>query len=215
LLTLGQFLSCQKKTFKRIEVHGRLVNFITNEPITGKVDLYADGFKNFGKQQDSGRVLLASVQANSDGTFSLKSSASKGDNYYLRIDNQIYAPRAWPASSYSYIQVKQGENNDIGDIPWGKYTFVIKIKLVPTTPGFSIWLFPCTGDKDYIYFPPNTATTIIQQCEQSYETYMVNHCYPVRWRGDFYNPSDYYILANNYVRVPLSNADTLTYTLNY
>lgn len=81
--------SCQKKLFKTVTVTGRLVDESTQQPLANtKVALYTDDVTS-AKNSAKNTIGLVSTNTNSDGTFKLKSNASKRNSYYIRCKNSL------------------------------------------------------------------------------------------------------------------------------
>lgn len=205
------FICCQKKIFGNVEVKGRLVHFYTGLPTTGKVTLFADNVHSSSSCAPES-ILLATAQAGTDGNFTLKSKLSKGKNYYLHIND-------WRFYDYqteqSAISISKNKETNLGDIIAGEMTFICKIKIVSVS-GKSLWLFKTDSNNFTYYAPGSPETTVVQVQNFDAKGFKeLHHSFPLKLKIDNYNSSDYYILADKIIYVPINSSDTLNYTINY
>jgi len=209
-LCVMTFFFCQKKVFGHIEVHGRLINYMTQQPTTGKVELVTD---RAGLNSQYG--VLSVVDAKEDGTFSLNSKPAVSGKYFLRVDNVKFDIRAYPDTDKWEINVSANHKNDLGDIKAGDYTFICKIKIVPVSNNNSIWFFS-EDQKSFTYYPPQTYATIIQTKKITYQYFVYEPVYRLSCRIETYdNLPDSYIWPNKTFNLPISGPDTLYTTINY
>src|SRR5688572_24430003 len=90
ILTGLSFWFRQKKLFKKVQGHGRVLNYITNEPIACNIDITST---NATTSKSAPNAILTSTSSTSDGTFNFKTKASKISSYYIKfnLDND-YTP---------------------------------------------------------------------------------------------------------------------------
>jgi DNA polymerase III sliding clamp (beta) subunit (PCNA family) len=74
----------QKKLFEKVQFTGRLIHYNNQHPAQFEIHLKADNVY-ISKSSADGSVELASTTSAADGTFTLKSKASKRNRYYLQI----------------------------------------------------------------------------------------------------------------------------------
>jgi hypothetical protein len=112
-LCFGILANCrQKKVFKWVEIKGRLIRNSTQSPAEN-VELHLNADNKFlSKDYYDGSLELTSMTTNSDGTFKLKSRASRTDHYYLKA---IY-PTHGGALLMESTSVKENATTDLGDI---------------------------------------------------------------------------------------------------
>jgi hypothetical protein len=200
--------SCQKRLFGKVEVHGRIVNYYTGEPMTATVALVADDVTS-AKNSAEASITLDKETTKSDGTFSLKSRPSKRGRYYLWVNG-----RPWEeTNSYGKIDVSNGVT-ELGDIKAGTYTFYCNITLVPVSDSC---IDIRKSDGSYASFAKGTSTVYNHFLEYSYKRYRENGG---KYRID-YQKSDcihqnYYNNDFKYftVELPLSSA-VLSSTISY
>ena len=201
LISVLLFYFCQKKIFKNIEAHGRIVNYITNQPISTDITLRtadATSAKNLPY------VDLYKTNSSGDGTFHFKTKASRRDKYDLYIGQ----------SSYQYAQdisLKEGSNTDLGEILIGDYTFNCQVTIVPVTSS-SIEFYQSVGMTSPGYtFAPGTSTVFTHSTKYSISEYQAN--------GNNYKlgykifPGS--VTTYSYVNIPINSSNTLSVTINY
>jgi hypothetical protein len=132
-------IDCGKQTRrnKNIEVHGRLVNFYSKEPISNvEIRLRANDAHSSGSYSEA-KILLDSYVTNSDGTFILKSKASKQDNYQLQIDapNHLYSY----STTDTFFTSKPDKVVEFGDLYFGEHRYWYKVRFIPTS-GSCAWV---------------------------------------------------------------------------
>ena len=157
----------QTKLFKNIEVQGRLVNFFTKEPIPNvEVRLRANDVHSSSSYAEA-RILLDSYTTNNDGSFILKSKASKEENYQIQIDteNHIYS------SVDTFFSSQPNKIVNIGDIYFGEHTYWYKVRLIPTT-GSCAWVY--NQNQQFIKVNTGVDTTILYNSSISYYTLREN-----------------------------------------
>lgn len=127
----------QTKLFKNIEVQGRLVNFYTKAPIPNSVVKLKANNVHSSSSYSEASILLDSYTTNGDGTFILKSKASRGEDYYLQLDTDEHI--------YSYTSTDTSFSSQpnkivqLGDIYFGEHLYWFKIRFVPTSGSCAWW----------------------------------------------------------------------------
>lgn len=100
--------SCQKRPFARIEVHGRLINGQTSQPIQGQVSLWVGG----EPPGSNGTVSYGETDIAADGTFDIKSKAQwSGNKYWLHIVGS-----GFNSDGDIEIAASKNKNTDLGNI---------------------------------------------------------------------------------------------------
>lgn len=107
------FGDCQKRIFRNVHVKGRIISFITNQPVEGvSVFLSADDVTS-GKQSQLGSVEIAEGKTNSEGVYNLEGKASRRNNYYVSVQ---FEDIAGDQINGDGISLKMGRaTNDLGD----------------------------------------------------------------------------------------------------
>ncbi len=200
LCSILLFWFCQKKLFKTVEGHGRIVNYITNEPIQTDITLRsadATSAKNLPY------VDLYKFNSKSDGTFHFKTRASRRDKYDLYIGQTSY-------QYAQYIDLKQGSDAELGDVLIGDYTFNCQVTLIPVTSS-AIDFYQTVGMSQGYYFVAGTATVFTHSTKYSikdYETY--KHNYQLGFK---IFPGG--VTTYSFVNIPINSSNTLSVTINY
>jgi hypothetical protein len=186
---------CTKKMFRRVEVKGRLLHFFTKRPIDSDVYLVTDN--NFSGRSKS--VQLASTKTNSEGYFTLKGKASKAPDYYLNIsdENQVRS-----------VNTKEGGTTDLGEIYTGSQTFFCKVTLIPDS-GKCLEYYGNTT----LNFAQGTYTTFICSVTKTWQD-RYSLVFPISYKT--FNCGSQNQITNGYNNsIPITNADTLKYTIHY
>jgi hypothetical protein len=201
IFSLFLFCFCQKKLFKHVEIHGRVLNYITKQPVMMQVQLRCRE-RGSGSSYTQGRYIMATTWPNTDGTFYIKSGAAKeGGGYYLEVEDK---PALWER-----ITLVEGKNNDLGDILVGNYTFYCKVTLVPVTNS-SIDIINRDGGND-THFNSGTSTLYLSHENKIKDKYNQNPNYTVEYYVN--DPSGTRTYKS--VSVPSPNGDTLNAVINY
>lgn len=104
------FTFCQKRPFAKIEVHGRIVNSKTNQPLQAQIQLWVGS----GTPGEKGTTQFASTTTSGDGTFDIKTNAQwNGNDYHLQIIPDSISTHS---SATEYFQASKNQNVDIGTI---------------------------------------------------------------------------------------------------
>ncbi len=118
VLIIGCFFLCwfcQKKLFERVKVTGRILHASTQEPFGNAfVYLYSDDASS-SKSSAANTIQLKASVSNSDGTFRIRSNASKINRYYLWVQKDN-----GKAPVVLNFEIPDGSTKDLGDIlvPW-------------------------------------------------------------------------------------------------
>jgi hypothetical protein len=187
------FTFCSKDIFSTVQVHGRVINYISKAPIQTSVTLFGDD-----RPASKESVVLGSASTNADGTFTLKTPAAVNNVYYL-----------WSSSAgfEQSVTLKGGQNIDVGDILAGRYTFYCKINLISTS-GSAIDISASDGAQ--VHYNAGTNTTYLASRTfdfYSYQgaTYYISYkTYPGGVEAD----------STRYLTLP-STPDTLSTTIRY
>jgi hypothetical protein len=198
ILTGLSFWFCQKKLFKKVQGHGRVLNYITKEPISCNIDVTSTSATT---SKDVPHVNLISTSSASDGTFNFKTKASKSNDYYVKfnLDND-YSPE------YG-ISLKDGKDSDLGDILTGKFTFSCNITLISVSSSTLTILYTQNGN---VEFPPGSTTQFMSKVTWNKEFYKdQNGLFPIQCLLD--GSSSTYSL----IQIPINGPSVLNYTINY
>ena len=186
------FLFCQKKLFKNVEVHGRVINYITGAPEQAGINLYG----NAGPS-DQNSIDMVRSHTYGDGTFYIKSKAAESEVYYLQV---------LPTSSTGLdtnIVLKDGQNVDIGNFLAGSYTFFCRVTIIPVT-GSAI-------DIGNSHYTAGTSTQFMLSSTMNIDTYTaLNHMYVL-----VYKTYPAVIAKDSSIYVPIHSTDTLNCTIYY
>lgn len=195
------FWSCEKKLFKKVEVSGKVVNYISKTPVQTQLQLW-----NTEQTGNRGAVYLGTTSTNSDGTFDLKAPADKEGVYFL----------IWGGSNDYFLQVdlQDGHNIDIGNILDGVFTFFCKITLVSVSNSaidIGADSFNSTASAPSFHFNPGTSTQLLVSQTYNYNSYQQNNGgFPISYKTTLGG-----ISKDSTIYVPAPNADTLSVTINY
>lgn len=197
------FLFCQRKLFKKIDIQGRLVNFITNEPISTKIVLK---HRDASTAKDVPYLTYDDTNSNSDGTFNFKGRAAKTTSYYLLIGDE---PNEYQKYE-KYIKVNEGAITNLGDVPYGDFTFSCQITLNPISTS-SISIYPGRGKGQTYNFPAGTYTTFTQTSNYTISDYEGSgNRYVI-----LYNTIQSGTTTNSVISLPIMGTNTLSTTINY
>ena len=132
-------IDCERQTklFMNIEVQGRLVNFYTKEPIPNSVVKLKANNVHSASSYSPASILLDTYTTNNDGTFILKSKASKGENYYIELDTRDHIYNLWSDTSFTSTPNKIVQ---LGDIYSGEHLYLFKVRFIPTS-GNCAWIY--------------------------------------------------------------------------
>lgn len=205
------FIDCNRQTrfFKNIEVHGRLVNFFTKQPIQNvEVRLRANDAHSASSYAEA-RILLDSYSTDNNGDFVLKSKASKQDDYQIQLDTEDHI--------YSYSSVdtfftsKPNNIIYIGNIYSGEHLFWFKIQFFSTT-GNCAWVY--SQNQQYVKINSGTDTTIVFNSLLSYYFLRENkNIYNYHYKiGSCANPNSAIYASKT---IAISSADTIHSQINY
>lgn len=193
------FWGCQKKLFKKVELHGRVLNFITKAPINASITLYG----NYSSSNQTS-TFLGSTNTNGDGTFSLKTPAAVHEKYDLRITDNI------SLTLNPNVSLKDNSDIDIGTLFMGTFTFNCKITINPID-GSAIDILFAGANATNIHFNAGTSTSFKTFQTYDYSAYhQNNNSFPIRYRK---YPVG--VAKDTTVFVPAPNQDTLSVTINY
>jgi predicted component of type VI protein secretion system len=114
-LTLVGFLvilaACQKKAFKKVTVTGRILHASTGLPFQKvKVCLYANDVHDASSYAVN-TIELRCTETDDNGSFKIRSSASKVTIYYLRVDGKKVQ-----VANYDSFSIKDNTTKDLGDV---------------------------------------------------------------------------------------------------
>jgi hypothetical protein len=104
------FISCDKRPFAQVELHGRGLDSINGPPFKGTVSLWV-GASSPGSK---GTTNYGTTHTNADGTFDIKSNAQwNGDEYVLEF---IPGDPLLSSGGEKSFHVNKGQNLNVGDI---------------------------------------------------------------------------------------------------
>ena len=104
------FTFCDKRPFAHIEVHGRIANYKTNQPLQAQVQLWVGG----GTPGEKGTTQYASTTTNGDGSFDIKTNAQwSGNSYKLQILPDSLSTHE---PSIKEFNASRNQNVDVGTI---------------------------------------------------------------------------------------------------
>ncbi len=125
----------QTKLFKDIEVRGRLINYFTKEPISDEKIVLRSNDVHSASSYALASIELASPITNSDGSFILKSKASKKNKYYLQIGDSLHFNDAVYDTSFT---AEPGTNLNLGTLNSGVHDIFYKIRFTSVS-GSCLW----------------------------------------------------------------------------
>lgn len=132
-------IECERQTklFKNIEVQGRLVNFYTKQPIPNFIIKLKANNVHSSSSYSEASILLATYTTNNDGSFILKSKASKSEDYYIQLDTEehIYSY----TSTDTFFSSQPNKIIQLGDIYSGEHLYWFKIRFIPTSGNCAWW----------------------------------------------------------------------------
>jgi hypothetical protein len=192
-------LGCQKKLFWHVEMHGRVLNFVTKAPEQAEITLYSNGRPGHG-----GSINVGSTTTNVNGTFDLKTPSYRY-KYYLDVAGTPSGVDNNPIEIEPIL--KDGHNVDVGDFYIGYFTYFCKVTLVPVSTS-AIDFKPGMG-MTTIHFNSGTSTQFMSHEKRAYD----------------YNPDNYQICFTTYpggipkdscITIPTHlKPDTLSLTIQY
>ena len=104
-------MSCKKRPFANVELHGRIMNSSTNTPLQATLELY-----HGARPGENHSIRFADASTNADGTFDIKSKAGwNSDDYYLLIKTTVNGFFSVQAIKY---HVSRNQNLDVGNIEY-------------------------------------------------------------------------------------------------
>lgn len=113
ILLFLTIFSCQKKIFKRVTVTGRLVDAVSQLPLTDtKVALYTDDATS-AKNSTENTIVLVTTTTDIDGTFKLSSNASRRGYYYIRCGSSLKTALVNGSNRFS---IPDNSKKDLGDV---------------------------------------------------------------------------------------------------
>jgi hypothetical protein len=208
-------IDCERQTklFKNIEVQGRLVNFYTKEPIPNSIVKLKANNVHSSSSYSEAAILLDTYTTNNDGSFILKSKASKGENYYLQLDtdDHIYSY----SSTDTFFSSQPNKIVQLGDIYFGEHLYRFKIRFVPTS-GNCAWWYDQDQYQNQQFTKINSGIDTVIMFNKSLSYYMLrenknvfNYNYKT---GSCVNPTS----ANFASKVlQITSADTILLNINY
>jgi hypothetical protein len=195
------FSFCNKRPFAHIEIHGRVVNYVTKAPVPSTISVYT------GQRPGSkGSTFFGSTSTNSDGSFDFKSHAGWNSNdYYLEVHPAINSGNN---SRELLCTVNKNQNLDVGDILTGSFTYFCKVTLISTS-GAALD-FKDIGSTSQTHFNAGATTTIMANKTYDYDVHLIF--------GNFYHIG-YRIsssTADSNLFVPINTPpDTCVATIHY
>ena len=110
ILTSFLLVTCQKRPFAHVELHGRIVNAATNQPLQAKIQLWVGGSSPGSK----GTSEYGITRTNGDGSFDIKSNAQwHGSDYTIIIFPDSSLKHSVISKSF---QISRNQNLDVGTI---------------------------------------------------------------------------------------------------
>ncbi len=195
------FWFCQKKMFDTVEVHGRVVNYITKIPILTDISLMADDATT---AKDVPQISLCKVGSESNGYFDIKTNASARGNYNLLIGEE----------SYKYkisVNPKENSNTNLDDVLIGDYTFNCQVTLVPVSSSDIDFYRNGIGNSPDLHFNAGTSTQFTYTSKYSIQDYNTTGHYFWLWYKTYPGGVTSYSLAT----IPINSGNTLSITINY
>ncbi len=203
LIVLSSFQSCYRETgFGKIKVEGKVVDFITKQPIADqKVSMFAKRWYG-GRQGDD--TFLGETSTDSNGNFEFNTKTARTDVYRL-----FYGGGAAQNGDTSFSTNKF--KIDIGPVFSGSRSAVFQVHLKPIS-GNCLWTidnnsnsFKINSGTDTNLFYSRNLTYSDAKLHQTIVTfsYRIDHCLSS-------NTS-----ATNFHKFPFAIADTLKTEVNY
>ncbi len=185
-------ISCRGLFSQKYEFSGRLLNYMTHEPIAAKIVFYGQDpttAKNMNKPAGS--------------------TSSNTDGYFVFSERTTVEPKEMVISGADFydsgrgVSVEPKKNIDLGNIYTGVYTFTIKINLVSTT-GSSIFI-------ENRMYSANTDTVIYQTEKYTRSDYSLFN--KKTWVS--YYTEKFGIRKDSSIRVELPSKEIIELTINY
>ncbi|MGZ3903789.1 MAG: hypothetical protein ACXVC6_08845 [Bacteroidia bacterium] len=102
--------TCSKRPFAHVEIHGRVVNSKTNQPLQAEIQLWVGA----GLPGNKGTSQYGSVHTGGDGAFDIKSKAQwSGNEYRLQIIPDSISTHA---STSLPCEISRNQTLDVGTI---------------------------------------------------------------------------------------------------
>ncbi len=204
------FLDCrQTKLFKTIEVRGTLFNYFTKKPMSGSIVKLKANDVHSASSYSEGSTILASTITNSDGSFVLKSKASKKDYYYIQLEGERHISSR--TNSDTAFMSPPDKIIYVGKLYSGEYTFSYKVRFKSTT-GLCAWIK--NNNQEEIKINAGTDTIIFTNATPTYQSIRVrssNEVYQFKI-GVCNNPSE---AKYEYVILPYTSMDTMYIEQNF
>lgn len=131
LMVVTCLFSCRRETgFGKIKVEGKVVDFVTKQPIANqKVSMYAKRWYN-GKE--GGDTFLGETTTDGNGNFKLHTTTARTHEYRLYYGGGAYMNRGDTSFSTKKIKI------DIGTVFSGTHSTVFQVHLKPVS-GNCLW----------------------------------------------------------------------------
>ncbi len=112
-LCLMYMLSCNKKIFHNVEVKGRVIHFVTKQPIACTLILWSNGATFGGSKRET---QLGTTNTDENGFFTIKCKASNDSHYLLQIVGSLMVSQTNEPFS---ILVTEDKVTNLGNIERG------------------------------------------------------------------------------------------------
>jgi len=194
ILTLS-LAYCSKKLFHKVGVHGRLVHFYTKQPVPfTRVTLSSDDLHTKG----NAHITLESAVSDGNGFFTIKTRASRSHYYYLNTENSGDLP----------VDLNEGHTTDIGDFLTGSQAFIYKLRLLAVNPGRCLTIF-----NNNTRLEISSDTTITGTTLKRHEV-LESMSFPIFYFTHYCASPDS-VRKDMEAGIPITNADTLNYTIRF
>jgi hypothetical protein len=133
------FIDCgrDKKLFKHVTIRGRIVHYITREPMEGiKIYLNCDDVGSASSFAIGGQSLGTAI-TDSEGRFTFETKASRRENYYLRIEAIDHYSSGIAGADTNFTN--KDKHIDIGYLFAGDQKYYFKIHFAGTS-GNCAWV---------------------------------------------------------------------------
>ncbi len=192
--------SCIKKTFHNVEVKGRVIHFITKQPLACTVTLWSNG-ATFGGSKRA--THLGHTNTDENGFFTIKCKASKDSHYLLEI---VGSPLVSQTTEPFSILVTEDKVTNLGNIERGFKNKFCKVECVPD-------FGRCLQIQNY-NLSKNTYTTVIYGFtyfwDASIQSFPLSYTTTNCQKGVTYNETRKF-----HFELPFTNSDTINYTIRY
>lgn len=174
-------LSCRKETlpFGKTKISGRLVHFITKQPMAN-TRIYLNHILKY-QETKYDDANLASIDTDDNGNFTFETKVAKSNKYRLLIPSSIQYRNLFDTS----FALPKSQELQLGDLNCGNHTFTAKVHLIPTS-GNCIFIgepVAPTAPVSYVTHKINSGidTTLTFKRTLTYKEYKNNYYFQLRY----------------------------------